>query len=319
LTRRTLAMAHIISAGQTPSRDALYADDAVRALWKVPPTRVGFALGTFGADVEYLDTPAVVPHGSKKIQTILTNPTPDVHTARCRLDVPEGWDAPPAQSVEVPALGRRTVDWTLAIPGPRLLGNSNTVYLRVAAAQQVAQLGAPIVLIGARRLRISKPFALPGAARADLLNHSFGPENAAGDLLQPGARPGPWSIHHALGHDLELAPHLPAGQVIYVQGFFESAAERKVILGVPTTGSVKTWVNNQPLHNLLEVELFRPHAHKTQPYIEVTLRAGFNEILVKLLRPAGAGSFDAHLILADPASHNAGIVDMGWTCLPWDK
>ena len=319
LTRRTIAVARRISAGCTPSRDALHADESVRALWKLSPTRVSFALGTFRTEIEYLDTPAVIPETAKKIQTILTNTSPVELAARCALRVPEGWSTPPAQNVKVPALGRSVVDWTLATPSPSVLENSSTLYLDVAAAQRDAQPSTPVVLIGARRLRISKPCTLAGASRSDLLNHPFAAENATGDLQRADARTGSWSIHHALAHDLALAAHLPAGHVIYVQAFFNSAVERKVILGVPTTGSVKSWVNNQPVHNLLEVELFRPHGHKTQPYIEVTLRPGFNEILVKLLRPAGAGTFDAHLILVDPADHNAGIVDIGWTRLPWDK
>lgn len=318
LTRRTIAMAKIVSAGHTPSLEALRADDSVRALWTTPPTRIRFALGTFRADVDYRDTPAVLPRTTKSIQTILTNTTPVSLTARCSVHVPEGWEAPPAQAVEVPAHGERTVDWALAIPSPRLLQNSNTLSLHVEASQQVAQLGAPIMLVGARRLRVSGPYALPGASRTELLNHPFAPESVNGDPLLPGARAGSWTLHHALGHDLVLEPILPAGHVLYVQAFFESAVERKVILGLPTTGSVKSWVNGQAVHNLLEPERFRPHGHKTQPYLEVVLRPGPNEVLVKLLRPAEASTFDAHLILVDPADHNAGIVDARWTCLPWE-
>jgi hypothetical protein len=103
-----------------------------------------------------------------------------------------------------------------------------------------------------------------------------------------------------------------------VQAFFLSDRERKVILGVPTTGGVKTWLNGQPLHHLPEQERFRPHGHKTQAYLDCVFKPGFNEVLVKWIRPAGAAAFDAHLISVDPEMNNAGIVDLGWTRLPWD-
>jgi ADP-ribosylglycohydrolase len=318
LTRRTLAVARVISAGYTPSRDALCADDEVRALWSLPSTRVSFALGTFKAEIEYGDSPVAVPGTSRQIQTILTNTTPFPASVRCGIATPRGWMAPAEQTLDIPAQGCGTVEWTLDIPAPSLLENSNTLFLQVSTPMQVAQLSAPIALVGSRRLRVSEPYALPGATRSDLLDHAFAPEKTAADLLRPGARPGVWSLHPVTGHDLELADRLPAGQVIYVQAFVESAAERNVILGLPTTGSVKSWVNARLVHRLLDVERFRPHTHKTQPYIEVTLQPGCNEIVAKFVRPADSPCFDAHLILADPADLNAGIVDLRWTRLPWE-
>ncbi len=319
LTVRTQAVARVISAGYTPSRDALCADDSVRALWASPATRVHFALGTFNADIEYGDTPVAVSGTSKQLQTILTNTAPVTLSVHCAITTPKGWKAPAEQTVEIPAQSHSTVEWTLDIPAPSLLENSNTLFLQVSAPQQVAQLNAPIALIGARRFRISEAYSLPNATRAELLDHVFAPEKVLGDLMHPDARSGRWSIHPISGHDLELVDALPAGQVIYVQAFVESAIERKVILGLPTTGSVKSWVNGEIVHNLLDVELFRPHAHKTQPYIEVTLQPGCNEILAKFLRPGASESFDAHLIMADPANLNAGMVDLRWTRLPWEK
>ena len=318
LTRRTLAVARIISAGHSPDRNALRADESVRALWDQSPTCLSFETGTFVAGVDYIDTPAVVPGVSKTIRTTLTNTASDALAARCEWCAPAGWEAPGAQTVEVPPHGRRTVEWTIPVPAPAKLGNRNTLHLHVAAPKQVAQSGVPVVLIGSRRWRLSGPYGKPGMTRAELLDQSFAPETVAGDALAQDGRAGSWRVHTVPGHDLDLAPLLPQGQVVYVQAFVESAQERKVILGLPTTGAVKSWVNGTLLHRFTELERFRPHGHKTQPYIEVTLRAGFNEILAKFLRPDDASAFDAHLILVDPADRNAGIVDIGWTRLPWE-
>lgn len=319
LTVRTLAMATRISAGHTPSRDNLYADDACRALWKLPATCIHFPLGVLTAGVEYHDTPAVVPSTIKKIRTHLANSAPVPLAAHCVMDVPAGWTAPQPQKVVVPALGQVSLDWSLAIPAPQILENSNTLYLKVQSPQRAAQLAAPIVLIGARRLRLSQTYTLAKPGRAELLDHPFPPEQLSGDPLHINSRPGPWTVHPTLGHDLLLQSRLPAGHAIYVQAFIHSDSARTVVMGVPTTGAVKSWVNGQLLHNFPTLERFRPHGHKTQAYLEVNLQPGDNEILLKLVHPTEDASFDAHLIFVDPKDHQAGIIDMRWTRLPTDQ
>ncbi len=319
LTRRTIAQAVRISAGHTPAPQECYADDSIRKLWGRCITRVNIATGTFDVGVDYLNTPAVVPGTEKPVHTVITNQAPVPLRVQCTLQAPEGWPQPGTQQLDLPANGEIALTWKLHIPGPRLLDNTNRLTLRLDSPQRIAQSDCPVVLIGARRLRISKPQTLPDATAAELLEHSFEPEalHGANDLVA-GARHGLEIIHHALGHDLALAPVVPAGHAIYAQAFVRSAKEREVILGLPTTGSVKSWLNGELVHHLLEVEPFRPHAHKTQPYITVRLRAGFNEVLMKFVRPAGAATFDAHMIFADPADQNAGIVDLLWTRFPWD-
>ncbi len=318
LTVQTIAMTKIISANHTPSVKDLYADDSIRALWKLPPNRITFTTGTFKAGIDYLDTPAVLPDSIKQIQTIIENTAPIPLEARCALRVPAGWPVPAPQSVIVPAKGQSTLAWNISIPSPSLLENSNNLYLHIESPQRSAELDAPVVLIGARRMRVSRPCTLENASQADILKHVFEPEKMEGTMVQEDSRGGEWFIHPVLGHDLALQPYLPAGHAIYAQAFFYSPVERKVILGLPTTGSVKSWVNGQLLHNFAEVERFRPHGHKTQVYLDVTLRRGYNEILAKFVRPAESASFDAHMILVDPADLNAGIVDLPWTRFPWD-
>jgi len=319
LTVRTLAQAVRFSAGHTPSRDACYADESVRDLWKRPTTRVHFPTGTFNIGIEYHDTPAIVPGTFKKLTTFVANTAPVELEATCTLRVPEGWETLPSQHVVLPALGELPLEWSIPIPAARTLENTNTLMFHIQSPQRVAQCDVPAVLIGARRLRISKPFSLPASASDDLFEHAFEPETLHGrNPLVVSARHGLDAVHHALGHDLGLVSLLPPGQAIYVQAFVYSASERPVLLGVPTTGAVRSWVHGQLIHSLPEVERFRPHTHKTPAYLDVTLRAGYNEILVKLIRFAGTGTFDAHLILLDPKHQNEGIVDARWTRFPWD-
>jgi len=319
LTRRTIAQAVRYSAGHTPSKDACYADDSIRALWTKSVTRIDIPLQTFDVGVDYLDTPAVVPGTVKKLKTIVSNPSPVALQATCTLQVPAGWASLAPQKLDVPPNGEATAEWSVAIPNAKLLENSNRFSLRVDSPKRIALSDAPLVLVGARRLRVSKPYAVGTADMAAALDQAMEPETLRGaDRLTADARPGMAAVHHAMGNDLELASRLPAGHAMYVQAFIHSAVDREIILGVPTTGSVKTWVNGEVLHNLPEVERFRPHLHLTQAYMKVNFKAGYNEVLVKLIRPKEATSFEAHLIYGDPADRNAGIVDMGWTRFPWD-
>ena len=316
LTVRTMAVGQRISGGLPRSKDDLWADDASRALWTRSATRVSLNLGTIRAHVDYAASPVVKARSTKPLRTVLENTAPAALQATCSLRVPSGWVAPESQSVTVPALGEVALTWNIKAPAARALENTNTLSLHVGIPNRVAQMDAPISLIGARRMRVSKTFRAKGCTTVALLQQVFNPE--AGDGARPNGRDGQWRVHEVEGHDLMLGGLVGPGEVIYVQAFFESATERPVILGVPTTGAVRTWVNGTLVHDLAEVERFRPHGHKTQPYKDITLRAGINEILVKLVRRVEGEPLDAHLILVDPADRNAGVIDAGWTRLAWE-
>lgn len=316
LTVRTLAVAQRISGGLPRSKDALWADDASRALWAKSATRVSLNLGTVRAHVDYPESPVVKAGATKTLRTVLENTAPDALQATCSLRVPPGWLAPEPQCVTVPALGQTEMVWGVKVPEVGAIENTNALSLHVALPNRVAQMDAPIPLIGARRMRVSTTYKDETLTRVELLRRAFPPE--AGDGLRPDGRGGQWRVHDVEGHDLKLGVLVGPGEAIYVQAFFESKTERPVILGVPTTGAVRTWVNGALVHDLAEVERFRPHGHKTQSYLDITLRPGINEILVKLVRPVACTILEAHLILVDPADRNAGVIDAGWTRLAWD-
>ena len=312
LTQRTIAQAIRFSAGHTPKREDCWADESVRAMWKRPITSVSFPTGTFHVTADYHDTPAVIAGSEKRLRTVVRNTSPDALPVTTTLNVPEGWERVSPQSVTVPALGESTLDWTVHIPGPSRVENTNLLSLRLTSPQRLAQTETPIVLIGARRYRISKPYALPAGAKDSLFEHRFDPETGVGQM-----RPGLETIHHALGHDLALEKLLPAGHAIYLQAFFYAESERDATLCLPNTGSVRCWWNGELSHDFVEVERFRPAGHKAQSGQVVKLKAGWNEALIKFIRPADSKSFDAHCYFVE-GPRNAGVIDVGWTRLPWE-
>ena len=56
-----------------------------------------------------------------------------------------------------------------------------------------------------------------------------------------------------------------------------------------------------------------------EAYAQVELVEGWNELLVKYVRTADMPPFGAHLVAATADDLRHGLVDVGWTRLPWDK
>ncbi len=318
LTARTLAAARRVSGGLPRDRGALRADDKTRELQARSPRRVSVKLGTVRAQVDYPPAPVIRAGAPLTLKTVLENTAPVALDAACTLHVPAGWRAPAPCRAALPASGETELAWEVTAPDARAIENANLLYLRVEIPERVAQPAAPVPLIGARRMRLSGPYDCAGLTRAGALQKAFPPETGDNSLKADG-RGGEWRLHEPDGNDLGLGDMVKPGQAVYVQAFFRSAtAGRKLILGLPTTGAVRSWLNGVLTHDLAEVERFRPHGHKTQPYLDVVLHAGFNEILAKFVLPDDVGRLEAHLILVDPADLNAGVVDVGWTRLPWD-
>jgi ADP-ribosylglycohydrolase len=312
LTKRTIAQAIRFSAGHTPRKEDLWADESIHKLWKLPVTRVSFPVGTFDVAVDYLDTPAVIPGSIKKLTTTIRNSSPDEQQVTATLNVPNDWEAAAPQTVAVPGLGEATLAWSVRIPSPARVNNSNLLSLRLTAPLRVAQAEAPIVLIGARRYRISKPFKLPGDPK-ETMDTVFPPESHTGK-----ERPGLDTIYHAMGHDVALDKLVPPGHAIYLQTFLHADTERTIALGGPTSGGAMVWVNGKLENSYYQSERFRPAGHKSKSGADVVLKPGFNEVLVKFIRPADDQPFDAHVLLVE-GPRNAGVVDIGWTRLPWDR
>jgi hypothetical protein len=88
---------------------------------------------------------------------------------------------------------------------------------------------------------------------------------------------------------------------------------------VPANCPRKLWLNGELIVESAKCRPARPNYNGDgESYAPVTLRQGWNEILLKFVRAAGAEAFEGHLIHTTPDSLRAGLVDVRWTCLPWD-
>lgn len=324
MAQRVLAAHGLLdeSATLTVDLQSLYADSSVAALWRANPMCYEEQTGALAVAVDYGDTPAVAAGAAKTLTTRLTNAHQVEIRAICTLQAPAGWEvSDPQRTVMVPACGALDLEWTVTAPPPSGLENSNTLYLQVAPVERPAQAAVPIVLIGARRFRYAGPYRREGASDEELLAHAFAPE--AGGGAAPGSRGGAWQERAALDNGLPLEDALAPGGVLYVQTFLWSPDERAVVVGAPGNCPRKLWVNGELLVALDNYRPIRPNYNGDgQSYAPVTLKEGWNEILVKYVRaPAASGDaapFAGHLVHVTPDNLRAALVDVTWTRLPWD-
>lgn len=106
---------------------------------------------------------------------------------------------------------------------------------------------------------------------------------------------------------------------MYVQTFLWAPTTRTAVVGAPASCPRKLWLNGELV---VECDNYRPvrpnYNGDGQSYASVTLRQGWNELLVKFVRGAAAAPFEGHLITCTADDLRAGLVEVGWTWLPWD-
>jgi hypothetical protein len=297
---------------------SLYADASVRALWHVDPLRVDLGGSSLQVSVDYEGLPAVIPGESKHFATILRNPHPVEIKAQCALAMPPGWqvEGSAAQEVTVPPQGLTAIPWQVTPPAAASLENSNTLYLQVQPQARPAQAAAPVVLIGARRLRLSGPYPLDGATDAEVFERRLPPEQ--GDGASAAGRPGTWQTAHAVDNALPLPQEFTGA--LYVQTYLWSPVARTASIGVPGTLPRKFWVNGAEVLATFTYPPLRPNYNGDgMSYAPAALREGWNEVLIKFVRKAGAPLAEAHLVATTDDNLRHSLVDLRWTQLPWDR
>ncbi|MEQ7011043.1 ADP-ribosylglycohydrolase family protein [Actinopolymorpha sp. B17G11] len=296
----------------------LYADSDVLALRDSSPTRVDYPGPDVQIGVEYLDTPAVASGTRKSIVTRLENVRPDPIVATCSIGVPSGWQPPAPQQVELSAHGTASLAWEIEVPGHRLLDNSNRLYVAVAPVERPAQPAVPLVLVGAAAIRVSGPYDRDGRTDAELLDTVLPPEERDGDLLSPTGRRGHWRELSAYDNALPLADEFERPGVLYVQTFFHAPQDGESRLAVDANCPVTFWVNAEQITSAERYSGIRPnYGGRADSAGAVSLRAGYNELLVKLVRNTAAAPVECHVTTASNDKFRAGQPHLGRTRFPW--
>jgi hypothetical protein len=247
----------------------------------------------------------------------LQNTRNDSLAADVTLAAPAGWQTSPAGTLrlDLPIGGTVTLDYALAVSDPVRIGNSNRAWLQVTLEDRPAEAAIPVVLVGARRWLLLGPLPSGAASLTEALDYAHAAELAIAGPLAPAVAEG-W--HGAPGYDNALP--LPADWigVHYARLFLRSAWAREVRMGVPASCPRKLWLNGELVHSVPNTSLLRPnYGGDHDSYVDVQLREGWNEILVKYVRDSGSPAFAAHFTLATTEIFH-GIHDVAWTRLPWE-
>lgn len=174
------------------------------------------------------------------------------------------------------------------------------------------------VLTGAVALRVCGPYPGDVHDEKSLLAEALDPERLAGDPLTATGRPGAWQDRHAGGSDLEIDDVLTAAGVYFVQTFLHSPHAREAHLVVDADLPSSQRLND-------EVVRVRPGYHTLRPNLSgptgaggpVELRAGWNELLIKLVHDGRPGVGRRHVLLSDGPRFFDGLYDIGRSAFPW--
>ena len=303
------------------SQENLYANDKTYTLEHKNPWRIDYKNGTVEVGVEYDRTAAILPGEHKRIITHLTNLHPQALTVSSELQVPTSWTAEPVQqSIELPAHGTLALEWE--IQALRVLENSNRLSLTVTASGRPAQPAVPIVLIGANHYRISEIYTGDGSGERELFEQPLVPEHVRGDILTMDGRAGIWDNIYSRDNALPLHEVAHKSGAVYLQTYIWNEVEQQPgWFGAAVNCPVKMWVNGELKVENFAYQPIRPNnGGNDRLYSKVTLKQGWNEILLKLVRSATATPFEGHLLLSngDPDKHYEGLWQVGRTRTPWD-
>jgi hypothetical protein len=293
----------------------LYADESIRKLHSYDPNAVSFPGDDVDVTVTYVDGPACFPEQSKQIVATIQNNRADAIQLAAALRVPIGWKSPEPQQVELASNESKSVSWTVEVPGQAAISHANHLWLEIVPSGLPVPPAAPIVLAGPVASRLSQVFPYQGADPAEALDAAFGPETAQGPLTAKDARPGSWKDVFSAGYAQPVGWALDKAGVIYLQTFIFSPEDKDTWLVVDPNCPVRCWLNGELASENLEYRRIRPSQNGLG--VDVKLKAGWNELLVKLAYDGAHPTPELHLAAVESGRLNAHLYDVERSRFPW--
>lgn len=136
------------------------------------------------------------------------------------------------------------------------------------------------------------PYEQAGRDWSWLVDHAFPPEQAGGDVqwrpLDPTGLDKPWTF------DLRKA-YGGEQRCVYVRSAVWSPERREVRLEIGSDDAVKAWLNGKLVHELRETRGHTPF----QDRVRVTLDAGWNTVMLKVVQAGGEWAFSCAVRAVD--------------------
>lgn len=286
-----------------------------RALEAYEPGTIVSDLCTLECAVQYRTHAAIFGMQPREFGVRLRNTRAEPLEGEVSVEVPPGWTIDPAAPVPVRMEPYASTELSYAlIAPPSAVADTNRGTINIAIRGRPALPGVPLVFLGGYRW-LASPVAEGTLATAPGFD-----ETAAIDAPPPG-----WTGFWRSGNDLEPETLFKGEDgLVYLLHFITSPKAQEVIIGVSNTSRMKLWLNGAFQHETSKKTGLRPNQGNGggdgANYKECLLRAGVNQVLVKLERN---GPLDAHFTLGLPdrkyfkcLGHS--VPGLGRSCLPWE-
>lgn len=291
----------------------LYADAGIAELHGRDPNVVTHCGPDLDVLVDYREGPVAVPDTERTLAATLVNRRAEPLDVTVELDTPADWPSPQARTVRVEPGARNELEWEVRVPEAGRLGIVNGLFLRTRIDGRPLPRPVPVVLLGGYAVRLSQVY--PVAAEVDPLVVEYAPEQC-GSPDDPAGRPAEWREFWAHGYEQPVADGFDRAGVMYLQTFVHSPDEREVRLIVDASCPVRSWLNGAEADTCPDYRHIRP-SQNAGTY--QTLRAGWNEVLVKLVHDGRDAVPELHVGFAGPAPLNAHQYDLDRTRFPWTE
>ncbi len=147
----------------------------------------------------------------------------------------------------------------------------------------------------------------------------FEPEESLGGSGWLAAGPG-WTTAQCDNDSISTDFPVDAPGVWYGAHYLMSPRAEVAHIGIPSTIPVKAWLNGELITAYMDPGPYRPSykGHSQRGYADVTLKKGWNELVLKLIRPATTSDWSAQFMLSRLPMFD-GAHDVSWTLFPWEE
>ncbi|MFA4028942.1 MAG: hypothetical protein GDYSWBUE_001508 [Candidatus Fervidibacterota bacterium] len=272
---------------QSLPQDWLMPDDGVYELWERNryPWQCSFELSALKVSVDYHGIPTINPQVPKPLTVWLQNGQPVPMRVQLQWHADTGYLVEPQrQDVVLEPNGIAGVD--VSVTAPLALRQTQTLWLLLNIRERPNEVAIPVTLIGERKWHIRYP---NGEWRVEWVRDSQLP-------LEEwfGGKPG----------------------AIEARIWLHSPNRKQAVVGFPCNAKFELSLNStvllsahQPNYHVRPAQQ-GPQSH----YAHAILRAGWNELQVKVMR--GDEPVNAYLILTDPTDLHRHITDVALTMSP---
>ncbi|HZO88691.1 MAG TPA: ADP-ribosylglycohydrolase family protein [Chthonomonadaceae bacterium] len=288
----------------------------IKPLLVTPPNAFFTQAGDFEVVMDAGETPTIAFNQPRTLTFSVVNRGASPFSGRVTLLAPPGW-----QVTTPPTLGQRQyiaastgtlrTDFTLHVKeGQGRIDIANTVMLRFAPEGGGTPVEAEFMLMGASCWWAVGPFANFDGEGFD---RSYMPEDRPGlgeSYLSRNLQQVQWQKLTFPESVLDLEPLFRGSSgVCYGQTILRSPTTREARLVANTNSGVKVWLNGALVLRRFNREVFRPQLGSGPWAVDVTLRAGDNQVLVKWVR--GSEPFAFSLTVSD--RQGRGLPEVGNT------